>query len=355
MACPSGGTGATFLIPPTPPLVPPESRFEIDLQAVRAARGLSLAQIQQETRIPVDVLRRFEDGDLIGDPTYNEVYLKAFLKSYAKAVGVAPADVLGAYNQHQSGNYQGTLHPNYKPSSPPAETAPAPTTEAPQTIEKEPAPPAPAVSSKAPGPVSAVRESAPGKARPAAQISAKRVSRPSVPSARHSYDKNWGLIIGLFVGAVAVLGAILWFLVFDGGSPNEEGGSEDPTIAEVDSAGAAIQPTTGTKRLQIPIQVTVTAGGNGLQDFRVTQAPNERIGTWIEVGESMTFESDSLIVLWGENADGIGPEATLELQGERWTPTPGTILRIDRENGQRLLDSLTTAAPAPQTPPADGA
>ena len=39
---------------------------------------MSLADIQQKTRIPVDVLRRFEEGDLVGDPTYNEVYLKAF-------------------------------------------------------------------------------------------------------------------------------------------------------------------------------------------------------------------------------------------------------------------------------------
>ena len=72
----------------------PSGTFEADLRATREARGLSLDDIQQQTRIPVDVLRRFEAGDLVGDPTFNQVYLKAFLQSYAKAVGSAGCSTL---------------------------------------------------------------------------------------------------------------------------------------------------------------------------------------------------------------------------------------------------------------------
>ena len=306
---------------------------------------MSLAQIQQETRIPVDVLRRFEDGDLIGDPTYNEVYLKAFLKSYAKAVGTPQAAVLKAYQLQQSGGYQGHLHPNYKgaassePDAPPA---------------AEPQSPPPADRDDLPDPVVAVRSQAsPPRPAPPPAIPTKRVTRPAVPSARHSYDKNWGLIMGLFVGAVVVLGAIVWFLVYDGGSASDVAEADGPAAA-VDSSAAEAGVAAAGKRLQVPIRVTVTAGGNGLQNFRVTEAPSERVGRWIEPGESETYESDSLVVLWGEGAEGVGPEATIELQGERWTPASGSVIRIDLQSGQRLLDSLATAPPAPQPAP-DGA
>ena len=352
--------------------MPSGSRFETDLQAVRAARGLSLSQIQQETRIPVDVLRRFEDGELIGDPTYNQVYLKAFLKSYSKAVGLSSSSVLAAYQAQQGGGYDGSLHPDFRRSSgatapsPAGETAPAVEDAAGPRGETPPAPAAAEPPRTAPVPetVSAVRapENTPASAPPA--VKSTRVSRPAVPGAKRSYDKNWGLIIGLFVGAVAILGTILWFLVFDGAGPSEPetASASDPasTTAQIDSVGLGAGVEAGGKRLQIPIRITVTAGGNGLQNFRVTEAPNERLGHWVEPGDTKTFESDSLIVLWGEGADGVGPEATLELQGERWTPSIGSVLRIDRDRGQRLLDSLVAAPPsdAPATPasdPEDGA
>ena len=330
------------------------------MQALRAARGLSLAQIQQETRIPVDVLRRFEDGELIGDRTYNEVYLKAFLKSYAKAVGASSSEVITAYQAQQSGSYQGGLHPDHRPSTddPPAVQGGEPAAPpAPAPVKAAPAAPA-----TVPEPVAGVRErpSAPAPSGPAT-VPSSRVSRPAVPGARRSYDKNWRMIIGLFVGAVAVLAAVLYFLVFDGsGDPEGEVVATEASseVAGIDSSGVETPIGESGKRLQIPIRVTVTAGGNGLQNFRVTETPSERLGHWIEPGNTMTFESDSLVVLWGEGAEGVGPEATIEIQGERWTPASGRVIRIDRQNGQRLLDSLATAPSAATDPPAataDGA
>ena len=349
--------------------MPSGSRFETDLQAVRAARGLSLSQIQQQTRIPVDVLRRFEDGELIGDPTYNQVYLKAFLKSYAKAIGLPTSTVLAAYQAQQGGGYDGSLHPDFKRSAPPPSSPPADPPaagEVPAVTNGETAEPAARTPERparaaVPETVAAVQstKSKDASARTTAPaVTSTRVSRPAVPGAKRSYDKNWGLIIGLFIGAVAILGAIVWFLVFDGETPSnaDTASASDPTstTAQIDSVGLGAGVEAGGKRLQVPIRITVTAGGNGLQNFRVTESPNERLGHWVEPGDSKTFESDSLIVLWGEGADGVGPEATLELQGERWTPAIGSVLRIDRERGQRLLDSLV-AAPSPAPEDGDGA
>jgi hypothetical protein len=80
----------------------------------------------------------------------------------------------------------------------------------------------------------------------------------------------------------------------------------------------------------------------------------------VEEGQSVEFESPTAVVLWGEAAEGLDGGATLELQGMRWTPTDGQVLRIDAESGQRLLDSLAGVSPtrsggaAPARPATDG-
>ena len=350
--------------------------LEADLRRAREARGLSLADIQQQTRIPVDVLRRFEDGDLIGDPTYNEVYLKAFLQSYAKAVGVPSAAVLRAYGQGAS--YDGSLAadaggaPEAAPSADPAPAAPpASVTEAdaPEPV----APPAAAPTEGAPPPrrtgtPAAVEVLAaapnPERRRPAEDapkpLAQARVNRPVVPTAKRSFDKNWGTILALFAVVVAGLAAAMYFLVFAGDdepdAPDTVVVGDDGDETEVDSVATGAGAATGGPQFQTPIRVTVTAGGDGLQWFRVTADDGERLPFWIDAGTSQTFEADSSLVLWGEGNDNdtayAFDETTVTLQGLRFTPPSGSALRLDRQRGQAVLDSLAAAnAAAPQAAP----
>ena len=347
--------------------MPTGTSFEADLRATRDAADLSLADIQQKTRIPVDVLRRFEEGDLIGDPTYNEVYLKAFLQSYAKAVGVAPSAVLAAFAEQKRGGYSGSLHPETggAPASSPGADAPPPVATPDAAATEPPVSDAPAASRAAPArppssvppAVQALQNAPPPAPRPVADgqpktLAQARVNRPVVPTAKRSFDKNWGTILGLFAVLVVALAGALYVLVFaDDDTPDVEPDTvvvgSDETATPIDSSGIGAGAATGGPRLQLPIQVTLTAVGGKLQNFRVTEAPNERLGYWLEEGASETFESDSLIVLWGEGAEGIGPNAQVELQGQRWTPNTGAVLRIDRARGQAILDSL---AATPQGP-----
>lgn len=359
--------------------VPTGSTFEADLRAVREARGHSLDEIQKETRIPVDVLRRFEDGDLIGDPNYNPVYLKAFLQQYARAVGLPQGPVLGAYQAHQNGSYRGELHPE-STATPPAvrDEPPAAAPSAPPVgteAEREPAPvqpsdsagPArrtgapPAVEALATTPVAEERRA---EAGPKPDLGRTRVSRPAVAGARRSFDKNWGVILGLFAVVALAIAGVLYVLVFagDDGLEGEDvdtvaiGGAE----AAIDSAGVGAGAAGGGPQLQLPITVTVTAAEGGLQWFRVTSDGGDRTPYWIDGGGSQTFRADSALVLWGEGSEG-GPQplsfadATVEIQGQPFTPRSGAALRITRETGQRLLDSLAAAAgAAPPPPPAAG-
>ena len=350
--------------------MPAGPSFEADLRAVRESRDLSLEDLQHQTRIPLDVLRRFESGDLVGDPTYNDVYLRAFLQSYAKALGIAPSLLVGAFEDHKKGRYAGSLHPDFDPSSDvaaPSEPAPLAeaTADAPAADVPENAPPprpasaAPAVQALANTPEPSRRPALDG---PPKTLAEARVNRPAVPSARRSFDKNWGLILGLFAAFVAVLGLALWFMIFRDDSPDDVADRADVAVgaeapAAIDSAGVGTAASAGP-RLQFPLRVTVTAGGDGLQWFRVTQDGGDRAPNWIDQGASQTFEADSLLVLWGEGNE-AGPalafdETTVELQGLRWRPANGSPVRISAQTGQALLDSLASAprATAPAGPAA---
>ena len=345
-ACTAAGPVALPSAPTAAALV---SAFETDLRLVREARSQTLEQIQQETRIPVDVLRRFEDGALAADPTFNRVYLVALLRTYARAVGLPQADVVAAHERARNGTYRGELHPGY--DGPPPEPAPAPlaptplapaedagvppraSPDAPPPAGAPSRPPAPAATpvtaparptgsppdAAALSPVETLRAGAPPA--PAAAPGAARVARPAVPGARRSYDKNWGAILGLSAAVVAALAL----------------------AARIDSGAVDTGVGGRGRRFQTPISVAVTASGDGLQSFRVS-LDGDRAPRWIATGETETFAADSSLILWGEGTSGAFSDAVVELQGVRWTPPDGRPVTISRATGQRLLDSL--AAPA---------
>ncbi len=395
--------------------------LETRLRAAREAKGMSLIDVQQETRIPADVLQRLEDGRLLGDATFNPVYLKALLKAYASAVGLPaddvvaefspPADRLAAGPQHAVA--VGTMPrppgpptpepaprpdaarptdsvdaPGHPPDTGPKE-APAPVASATEaTKEVAPATPArgraskPAAAAPAPGatePVAPAAAAAPPAAAaappreapvpivpsapavaaastvrpaPAAAVGKHRVISADAARTPRAFDRSWGLIIGGTIALVSVFAIALYFLFRDR-TPQPEPRPRPVAVDTAtvrDTATASVEPAAPAgPTLAMPIRVAVTAGAGGLQNFRVTEEPNERLGHWIEEGQTRTFESSSALVIWGEEAEGLDGEATLELQGLRWVPADGRVLRIDQATGQRLLDSLagTPAAPAP--------
>lgn len=65
------------------------------LRHEREVRGVSLEEVADATRIPVQSLAHIEDGRF--DELPGEVFVKGFLKSYARAVGIRADDVLARY------------------------------------------------------------------------------------------------------------------------------------------------------------------------------------------------------------------------------------------------------------------
>jgi cytoskeletal protein RodZ len=65
------------------------------LRAQRETRGMSVEEVSRTTRVPVSSVERIEADRF--DELPGEVFVRGFLKSYARALGVEPDDVLARY------------------------------------------------------------------------------------------------------------------------------------------------------------------------------------------------------------------------------------------------------------------
>lgn len=320
----------------------PGPRMEHDLRAIREAYNVSLDTVEHETRMPPDILRRFEAGQLVGDANYNEVYLRNLLRSYARALGISHQEVERAYEAAKAGSYDGSLRRLYLEGKDAAVEPPRPA--------EGPAPAVAALGAKGAKPEREAPPARPNEHFPKERVKSARTSAAPVKP----IEKSWGMVIvGTVIGVLAI-GAVLWFLFREPG-PEPERGEEaiaaDTSAAEptADTTEAATAPpqadASPAPQLSSPIAVTVIAEGGALQGFRVTEVPDIRRPYWLEQGAEQTFESEEEVVLWGEGEDpeGLPSSVRLRMQGLEWDPPDGQVLRIDRARGQALLDSLHRA------------
>ncbi len=71
--------------------------FGVRLRTARLERGLSLEQIAAETRIRSELLQAIEEEDFERLPP--EPFLRGFLRSFARAVGLEAEEILGCYER----------------------------------------------------------------------------------------------------------------------------------------------------------------------------------------------------------------------------------------------------------------
>lgn len=338
--------------------------LEADLRAAREAAEVTIEDIHQETRLPSDIIERFEAGQLIGDPSFNIIYLKAFLRSYAVSVGVPPHKVESALEAVKTGAYRGELHPDYAEDNTKtnadtsaeantetkAEPIDEETDDAETGAERETS--FPRVDTLPPAvPAGSAAFSGPSNAPYAGTRPTRRLQKKFRASSGRPFDTAWGAILGVTVLVVLAVLAVLWFLFrSDSPEPDTAGSNAGESEEAAGGSGLDAEESSGqfaAQRLSFPIEITVVAGGDGLQSFRVTEAPNARRPVWVEPGETISFTSNQSVVLWGEGGIGMNPEeVTLRFQGYEWKPPQGQVLRIDSTYGQTLLDSLHAAFPS---------
>ena len=71
--------------------------FGISLRRAREDRALSLGEISSSTKVPRSTLALIEAGELTGLPA--DVFVRGFIRSYARAVGVSELQPLAQYDR----------------------------------------------------------------------------------------------------------------------------------------------------------------------------------------------------------------------------------------------------------------
>ena len=87
----------------------PLGLFLGDLSAIREKRNVSLEALRDATKVYPNVILQFEEDGLKDHPLFNALYVRAFIRSYAQALGISAEEVLHAYDEALEGSYKRQL------------------------------------------------------------------------------------------------------------------------------------------------------------------------------------------------------------------------------------------------------
>ncbi|MCW9708855.1 helix-turn-helix domain-containing protein [Fodinibius salsisoli] len=80
-----------------------------DLALIRKSQGLTIEEIHQSTKIPKKVLSSIEDNSIFQNSDGSAIYVRSYVRSYAKALSIEEQKIVYALNRVQHNNYDGSL------------------------------------------------------------------------------------------------------------------------------------------------------------------------------------------------------------------------------------------------------
>ncbi len=326
-------------------------RLTDDLRDERKRRDMTLEQVYERTRVPIDVLRQFETDGLIESKMFNQVYLRSLLRSYAFAVGLPVKALTEVFDDASQGRYDRTWITRAA-ASVDAELEKKLLREA---AEERKRLEAEGKEIKRLEAERRAREAAENDDRAAQQhaeeelraltaqreeedsrraekahqsavasgadwetASGRSADRPPAerkPRTPTSSETPWGLIVGAVVALLLIAGAAFWFF-----SGDDEG---DERIAQTTEQTDPVQPTRppppSPDDITLPDQLTLTVRADGapIQNLKITRDEDVRRPYWIEIGESHDFPFTDEATLCLTDACQALPEfVVVTVQGE---------------------------------------
>lgn len=316
---------------PDPQVTASGERFARDMHRIREAHGISMEDIHRETMISVHIIESFEQDGLFEHPTFNRVYLRSFVRSYAAAVGVDPERALAELERALEGAYGNELAVEYLDDE----------TEAPSTEPAASVPDEEAEASAAGGPPEAAAEMATDEAVASEPEASEDAAAPAPD------ESQTGIWIG--IGIVLVI-LIAWLLIgtLRGGADAEAPptGEADPVAdtARVDTAQAALADSVAEEPEPLvdigeTIDFTVIAQER-LSPIRIRRDADLRRPYYLNRGQAAAFPAQEQIII-DEAVDGI----RLLVNGHEY-PVPLHVfdgrLVLTRDSVQAFLDTVST-------------
>ena len=329
------------------------AQFARDLRRIRVEKDLTIQDIHDETRISVDLIESFEKHGLFEHPSFNQVYLRSFVRSYASSIGIDADLALEGLKAALEGKYGNQLAVKYldvTPETPPVEPSEeedGASAESSSPDEEEPSEPTP-TAEKAPEPGEPITSS----------------DASSSPPSFLPEGSQRGVLITL--GIVGIL-VIIWgvFSLTDTSltsdstpetatSPASDTAAEPATTAP-DTAAQPVTPPADTQGVPAaaPIALgdtmyfTLVAQESPIEGIRIRRDDDLRRPYWVEQGQAAVFPTQQEIVIAPMSDD-----YQLLLNGYRWPRGAQGELTITRADARSFLDSAA-ATPVELTVPVD--
>lgn len=83
-----------------------------DLAYIRKELGLSLEEIQSSIKIPLLTLQSIENDSIFDSTEHNKIYIRSFIRSYARALKLNDDDIVRALDDVEAGIYENDLIAN---------------------------------------------------------------------------------------------------------------------------------------------------------------------------------------------------------------------------------------------------
>ncbi len=304
-----------------------------DLASIRKSQNLTLEDIQNAIKIPVDTLKKIEDGSIFTDPNENKTYIRSFVRSYAKILKIDDEDIIQALDELEAGTYTGSLIADSESSAPSTDQETSiedkdilksdePTKKEPET---EPTVP-PAESTPKSTPKKSPERKKPQTTESSDQINWADMGHKFSPAGRNS--KVWVIaLLILVVGGLA--GAGYYYSDEISGLFNEQPQTAD-TPPDNEDVGENVVPPTPIDSLQViqddaddeqetieetetssvtpppislgeTLSVDVYAAFGQLEPVRVTSDLNWQTNPfWMEEGEAYRFDFQDTLLVRGQ-------------------------------------------------------
>lgn len=279
-----------------------------DLATIRQELGLSLEEIQSSIKIPLLTLKSIENDSIFVSTEHNTIYIRSFIRSYARALKLNDTDIVKALDDVEAGIYENDLI---------AADVDRKITEAEERIPKEEIPFS--LNDVAPPEI----RHAPVKTKPDVE-SVNWADLGKTFTSEAQTQKNWHLFITIFV-IVAFLITGFFFrheiINFFNGSEtqisepvtntfptplldnsNDEDSRVNSTIPPVSNESAIIStPSESPNNFENILTVSVYAAFDKLEPVRVTSDLNWRINPfWMEQGEAYNFDFNDTLLVRGQ-------------------------------------------------------
>ncbi|MEX0686626.1 MAG: helix-turn-helix domain-containing protein [Balneolales bacterium] len=84
-----------------------------DIQAIRKFKKISLNDLYDKTKVPAHIIDMIDNGSIFSENPTNKTYIRSFVRTYSKGLGISEADIIQALDDHELDVYDGFLADKY--------------------------------------------------------------------------------------------------------------------------------------------------------------------------------------------------------------------------------------------------